>query len=274
VNGFLLSPRGITSCALRAYGIVQATAETLPALRKHPGSPDGVAMPANLLNHVDDQTVVALAAVLRAIDSFQLKKQDFRKWGVVGSPRFAGRRSFNVSLDKFQRQGPLSVSPLVIPFLSLHAVSSLISLALHIHGPAIGVGGGDGEFVQALLMGLALQQQQELPGVWVVATGWNPDPVAECGASAEAQPVCQAAALALLPHGADAPGPRLRLVPTDGHDAALRGPPSLPDLMQFLSSASTTNAARTWCCPLPGNCRLELEAGMVVQDVSLLARSA
>jgi hypothetical protein len=231
-------------------------------------------VPANLLNHADDQTVVALAAVLRAIANFQLEQQDFRNWGVVGSPRFAGRQSFNVSLDKFQRQGPLSVSPLVIPFLSLHAVSSLISLALHIHGPAIGVGGGDGEFVQALLMGLALQQDQDLPGVWVIATGWNPDPVTECGGAAEAQPVCQAAALALLPHGIAAHGPRLRLVPTDGHDAALRGSPSLPDLMQFLSSASTSNAARIWCCPLPGDCRLELETGIVGQEVSLLARSA
>jgi hypothetical protein len=274
MNGFPSPPGAYASCALRAYGVVQATAETLPALRKHPGPADSLAMPANLLNHADDQTVVALAAVLRAIDNFQLEKQDLRNWGVVGSPRFAGRQSFNASLDRFQRQGPLSVSPLVIPFLSLHAVSSLISLALHIHGPAIGVGGGDGEFVQALLMGLALQQHQALPGVWVVATGWNPNPVAECGASAEAKPVCQAAAFALLPHGAAAHGPRLRLVPTAGPDVPLRESPSLSDLIQFLSSASTTNVARTWCCPLPGDCRLELEVGIVGQEISLLARSA
>jgi hypothetical protein len=274
VNGFLSFPVGSTGCALRAYGVVQATAETLPILRKKPGSTGGAPTPANLLNHADDQTVVAVAAVLRAIDEFQLQRLPFADWGVVSSPRFAGRLTCAAALDKFHRLGPLSVSPVLIPFLSLHAVSSMISLALRIHGPAFGVGGGNEGYVQALLMGLALQQQENLPGVWVVMTGWHPEPVVECGAASVAKPVCQAVALALMPDVAAAHGPSLRLVPAAGCDAGGRGSPSLPDLVQFLSSASAVHESRTWSCPLPGDCRVELEVGNIGQEALWLARSA
>jgi hypothetical protein len=254
--------------------VVQATAETLPNLRKQPGSVGGASTPANLLNHADDQTVVAVASVLRAIGDFQLHETTFADWGVIGSPRFAGRVRCAAALEKFYRLGPLSVSPLLIPFLSLHAVSSMISLALRIHGPALGVGGGKGDFVQALLMGLALQQQEDLPGVWVVMTGWHPEPVGECGAATVTTPVCQAVALALLPDTACVHGPRLRLVPADGHEARGHDSPTLPDLVQIFSNSPAVNESRTWNCPLPGGWRLELNVGNVVQETLGLARSA
>src|SRR5262249_50077268 len=55
-------------CDVVAHAAVRATAEELSALRRSPGTLGGVAPPASLLRHADEQTVVGLAAVLRAVE--------------------------------------------------------------------------------------------------------------------------------------------------------------------------------------------------------------
>ncbi len=258
-----------SSCTLRTFGVVEASADALAALRKEPGPPGGLALPPNLLNHADDQTVAAVAAVLRAIHDGGLSEQAFTDWAVVGAPRFPGRRSFAVSLDKFRQQGPLSVSPLIIPFQSLHALSSMISLALHIHGPSLGVGGGIGGIRQALLLGLSLAAEQDAAGVWVVVTGWDPEAIPRANETDGRQPVCRAAALALLPQAVGAFGSRLRLVPRATTEQSL---PGLPDLVRFLAGESRTN--RSWNCPLDAACNLELTLAERGAYLAPLARSA
>ena len=273
MTGFPLRPRGNTTCALRAFGVVEATPETLTALRKKPGPDGSLPMPAHLLNHADDQTVVALAAVLHAIHDARLSTELFSDWAVLGAPRFPGRVSFSSSLDKFRRSGSLSVSPLIIPFQSLHVVSSMISLALQIHGPSMGVGGGSDGFVQALLAGLALQQEQNVSGVWVVATGWDPEIVPETESHTH-QPVCRAAALALLPATAGARGSHLRLVPRTDFGAQASAAPSLRELVRFLTAQATINPLRRWSCPVNRDFNLEMSVENTAAEVSRHARSA
>jgi hypothetical protein len=233
------------SCSLRGLGVVRATPETLPTLRKQPGPLSGLTLPANLLNHADDQTVVGVSAVLHAIVDSHLPATGFQNWGVVGSPRFPGRIFFDNSLEKFGRLGPLSVSPLIVPFLSLHALSSMVSLALRIHGPAVGAGGGCDGFVQALFTGLAMQQEQELPGVWVVMTCWDPEPFSASTSTVETQPVCLGTALALQPAAAGSRhSPGLHIVPASEQGAGASG--SLPRRIRRVRGVVHWLAATTW----------------------------
>jgi len=187
----------------------------------------------------------------------------------VAATCFQGRVPVAGSFEKYHRQGPLSVSPLIIPFMSLHSTSSMISLALRIHGPSVGVGGGSGEFAQALMTGLALQQEHALPGVWVVATGWDPEMLPAPTADTP-PPVCRGLALALVPEAVGARGSSLRLVPA----ADERVPPQAPgftDLVRFLADTALAGDARIWCGSVPGGHRLELT---VQNAATALARSA
>jgi hypothetical protein len=270
VTGFPQHPPTHLTCSVRAFGVVEATPQTLSVLRKQPGPPGGPVPPASLLNHADDQTVAALAAVLNAIQMGRFQPDEFTDWAVVAAPRFAGRVAVAGSLEKYRRLGPLSVSPILIPFISLHSPSSLISLALRIHGPSFGVGGGSGEFVQALLTGLALQQQRDVPGVWVVVAGWDPEMVPEPERVEGQRPVCRAAALALLPEAAGAQGSHMRLVPVVETETEPSNVPSLPSLVRFLGGAETSNPTRRWSCPVNGGYKLEL----TVREGGLLAKSA
>jgi hypothetical protein len=269
VTGFPPHLRASTACSLRAFGVVEATAPSLAALRKQPGPAGSLPMPANLLNHAEDQTVAAMAAVLNAIDSGGLHREPFTDWAVVAAACFAGRVPMAAYLDKFRRLGPLSVSPTIIPFMSLHSTSSLISLALRIHGPALGVGGGSGEFAQALLTGLAVQQQDGVPGVWVVMTGWDPEPIPSGGAAPAQTPVCRAAVLALRSAAAGADCSYVRLVPAAESDSRGHVAPTLTALVRFLADVSTGQAG-SWSYPVDGGWSLELQ----VKERGLLAKSA
>ncbi len=169
------------SAAVTASGTVAIPIEDMPALRKAPGPPDGRVVPGSLLRHADDHTVLAVAAVLRAMahrDQGAQGDASCSDWGVIVAPRYPGRLAVSSHLDRFLQQGPSSVSPLIIPTMSLHAAAGSVSLGLGLHGPSYGVGGGPGNLGQALLAGLAAMETYPLvPGLWIVATGWSPEAV-------------------------------------------------------------------------------------------------
>src|SRR5207247_5277180 len=166
----------------------------------------------------------------------------------VSAPRFLGRTAAAAAYDRFVGHGPLSVSPLLIPHFSLHSVSALLSLALGSHGPTLGVGGGAEGLGEALLTGLTVLTGDRPPGVWVVATEWDPEP---CTAAA---PVCHAVALGLVPAAEGLA--RLRLRPTTlGLAGAEPAPPSVADLARCLTDPG--RPAR-WHCFLPGGWHVEL----------------
>src|SRR5262249_33978406 len=129
-------------CPIRGFGIIQASTGALATLRNNPAPWRVPSVPRNLLKYADEQTVAAVAAVFRAIEDFALQSVDFTDWGVVAAPRFLGRLTIAGAIDRFDHQGAPGVSPLVIPYMSQHAISSTISLALQVHGPNLGAGGG------------------------------------------------------------------------------------------------------------------------------------
>jgi hypothetical protein len=203
---------------------------------------------------------VGLAAVLQAIETNQLRTHDFTAWGVLGAPRYLGRAAMVTALQRFADEGAWGVSPHLIPHRSLHSVSGTVSQALKIHGPNYGVGGGPGAAYEIVLAAAALLESGTVPGVWVVLTGWDTEPIKETQPGSQIEPRCGGLALALVPARTSWSGPNLRVAP-----AALTTPtsPSTPpplfSLETLLTSLSGTGmypATLVW--QTEGGGRIEL----------------
>jgi hypothetical protein len=166
----------VVRCAVIAHGSVQVTEDMLGKVRHNPGPPAGQALPPSFLKHADEQTVVAMAAVLQAIHSSQLAAIDFTNWGVLAAPRYLGRLTTIQALQRFAAEGAWGISPHLIPHRTLHALSGTISQALAIHGPNLGVGGGPDAAREVMAVAASFLSTENLPGIWVVMTGWDPEP--------------------------------------------------------------------------------------------------
>lgn len=264
------APSTTTGCAVEAYGVVKVAVDEIATLRKAPGPLGGRTIPPSLLKHADHQTVLGLAAVLRAIDDFGWDGRSFEDWGLIAAPRFLGRILVAAAIDRFKNRGVPGMSPLIIPTLSLHAVAGSLSLALKMHGFNYGVGGGHGHLAEALLTGLAARDEGGVPGVWVVATQFSPEPIPDRAGRSTNASFGYAVALALTSEAAAARCRiNLRVVPTSAREAWTSGddrvvtgdePPSgLVALASFLDRCASSIRPRRWYCPLPGGGALALD---------------
>jgi hypothetical protein len=192
-------------CDLVGHGVLEAAPEMISALRLKPSPRSGDPFPASFLKHADEQTVTGLAAVLRALQDHGLSETGFTDWAILGAPRYLGRHALAVALQRYKLEGCWGISPHLIPHRSLHAVSGTISQALAIHGPNFGVSGGYHAADEGLLVAATLLSSGTVPGVWLVMTGYHPEPIpekpAELSSDGALQPavgqVCRAVALAL-----------------------------------------------------------------------------
>jgi hypothetical protein len=193
-------------CDVAGFALVQATPDQIPALRLKPGPADGPSYPAAFLKHADVQTVIGLGAVLHAIRDHGLTDTCFTDWGILGAPRFLGRAALAAGIQRYQLEGPWGISPHLIPHHSLHSPSGTVSQALAIHGPNFGVSGGLHAADETLLVASTLLACDGVPGVWLVLTGHNPEPIPENHAAntvaspdgTTEAPVCRALALGLV----------------------------------------------------------------------------
>jgi hypothetical protein len=156
-----------------AHASVRASQEKVCSLRRKPGNLGGSVLPPARLKHADEQTVVGLSAVLQAIEDAKLDPAGFGEWAVLAASRFLGRSIFNKVFPQFLVEGAWGVSPHLVANHSLHAVSGMISQILKTHGANLGVGGGPGGDVEALLTAASWLDSGAVPGVWVVFTGSN-----------------------------------------------------------------------------------------------------
>src|SRR5207249_3269078 len=120
------------------------------------GPPGGKPFPTAFLKPSDEQTVVAVAAVLQAAQQPGLERVNFADWGVIAAPRFLGRINATDTIYKFETGGAWKAPPLFVAHRSLHAVSGTISQALQSKGPNFGVGGGLNAPAEGLLTALTL----------------------------------------------------------------------------------------------------------------------
>lgn len=246
-------------CGVAASGVIRAPADGFGTLRQTVGPAGGPFLPASLLKHSDEQTVAALHAVYRAIEGHGLGATDFTRWGVLAAPRLFGRVATVATLDRYAVEGAWGISPHLIPHRSLHSTSGTVSQALKIQGPNFGVGGGDTGASEALVAAAALLSRGRVPGVWVVFSGWNPEPGATpigYHTSDAHEPICHAAALALVSARPGENGPCLSV--SAGSDVGQ--PLTLEALVEALAGSALTEPA-SWRLTCGGTVVLE-QAGV------------
>ncbi len=132
-------------------------------------------MPPSLLRYSDEQTVAGTAAVFSAMEAMGVAPGRFEGWGVVAASRYLGRANLAAALRSFHAEGVWGISPHLIPHFALHSPSGTISLALGLHGPNLGVGGGLYAAAEGVLAALTWLAAGIVPGVWLVLTGWSPE---------------------------------------------------------------------------------------------------
>ncbi len=245
------------TCDVLAHASVRLTPAQLPPLRQRPGPSAGEPLPSGFLKHADDQTVAGMAAVYQAIEKHGLTGTNFTDWGVLAAPRFLGRATLTVALQRFAAEGAWGISPHLIPHRSLHALSGTVSQALQIHGPNYGVGGGPGGAAEVILTAAALVSDRKVANAWVVLTGWFPEPRPDRSGQVPPDSLCQGVALALAATRPSWRGLRLRVTPCASGRTAGVGDFDLEALIAGLKLVEGTPATTAW--HLPCGSRLELQ---------------
>ncbi len=173
-------------------------------------------MPGSLLKHSEDQTVATVAALHDAIGRGGWASGSFADWAVLAAPNFFGRGGTAHAIQRFSQEGAWGVSPHLIPHQSLHAVSGTVSQLLKIQGPNFGISGGAQACHDAFLTAVTVLAEGAVPGVWLLLSGhereWIPVQNAKT-IEPPRPPMCEAAALALVPATTGEDGFYLRIGP-------------------------------------------------------------
>ncbi len=211
--------QGATGLEAEAEGhvVCALTRPEIADFRRRPDAlPEGwPPVQPSVLRQSDDQTITALAAVTRLLpmlDNAHQRRLD--RWGLLTACRYVGRSNLVIALNRFRAEGVWGVSPHLIPHYALHSPSGTLSLALGLHGPNLGLGGGLFSGFEGLLTALTWLKGGIVPGVCLVFCGWHPEYVPDPQGEPTNSCRCLALALALVPASSAAghvDRPRLRL---------------------------------------------------------------
>jgi len=242
------------------HGLFRMSAGEVAGLRRRPSPiPEGWGpIPPSLLRNSDEQTIAGLCAVFTAIESKQWPRARYEGWGVVAASRFLGRANLARALQSFLVEGVWGTSPHLIPHFALHSASGTISLGLGLHGPNLGVGGGLHATAEGFLAALTWLSSGNVPGVWLVLSGWSPELVPDRNGGPPAAGDCQALAIALGAPGF--PGGRLKFrAVVGGESQRATAPVDLLDLAQKLANGAPAGPGpRTVATDPVGRLRIEL----------------
>lgn len=240
-----LASSSAVSCLVQSLASLKTDQVGLAALRRNPGTFPGLPISPTLFKYADDQTVLALVAVLRAAAKLGRKPEEYHGWGVLAASSFFGRAFSAHALQKYVREGAWGITPHMVPHHSLHAISGTISQAFHIQGPNFGVGGGPQAHAEGMIAAASLMAEGAIPGLWLVLTGHHPEQVPDETEEPTNSPCeCLALALALAPDDPLTPGPRL-LIDPGAPSNLLRHFFSLADFVMHLGEPPSAQR-RTW----------------------------
>ena len=237
-------PTGLLRAEIQAHAFCRMTRQDVAHERRRPGPmPDGWSpIPGSLLRQADDQTIVSLAAVRGALGRLEDREPArFDRWGILAASRFLGRSGLVQAIAGFQADGVWSVSPHLIPHLTLHSPAGTLSLALGIHGPNLGIGGGPNAGFEGFLTALTWLNAGVVPGLWMVLSRWSPEFLPDHRGEPRASCECQAMAMVVVPCRSTESGlPGLTLV--ESGTPGRMPPADLADLDAILSGRSPASA--------------------------------
>ena len=188
-----------SACGIAGHAACAARLSEIAALRDAAAPPGAPALPSRFLRHCDEQTVVGIQAVLRAIAAVPGAGGDVGGDAVVAASCQAGRVMAAKSLALLKTGGAVTVSTHIVPQASLHSLAGAVSVALGMHGPHLGVSGGGDALAEGLLAAITLATTSGAPRVWLVVTEWDDEPMLDVTGAATDDPVCRALALAIDP---------------------------------------------------------------------------
>lgn len=204
------------ACSILTHAVVEVRLSEIAALRDAPGPATAPPLPKRFLRYCDEQTVVGMAAVLRAIDRLPAPRPEFHEWGVLAASCQAGRIMGAAAVIGTRNIGSQGVSPHLVPQCSLHSPASAVSVALSMHGPHFGIGGGPEAFDEGLLAACSMVSQPH----WLILTAWETEPLLDAEGSPISDPICLGLAIALLPGEVDAVAAMITVAPAAGRAAA------------------------------------------------------
>lgn len=259
--------------ALEATVVASATASAplaaFPAMRKSPPRFPGVDLAGHFLKHADEQTVIALEALRLAVERFDLDPRQQNEWGIVGVPRYIARMAGAHILTRFNDGGGQTVPPHALAQNSLHSIAGAASIALGVHGPNVGLGGGPGAIHDGLTAALTMFDAAACPGIWLLFAQWEPEPIPDGHGKAANEPVCHAVALALMPGAAGQSVLRLK-VSAGNHDHVTAAEPAVSNLAACVEQAQGGRPAE-WIYDLPWQATIELKLAAQTQQRRLAA---
>lgn len=129
---------------------------------------------SSTLKHADDQALAALLGLAAVWPSQSRSGIADPAWGIVACPLQPGYAVMQAQTARFREQGPWCVSPHIIPNFSLHSLAGLLSIALQLNGPNIGVSGVAGREAEVFTVAYALLRAG-VPGLWLVWTAALPE---------------------------------------------------------------------------------------------------
>ena len=214
-------------CGIAVHAACEARLSGIAALRDGVGPEGSPALPPRFLRHCDEQTVVGVHAVLRAVAALPPSARDVSRDAVLAASCQAGRIMAAKSLALLKVGGAVTVSTHIVPQASLHSAAGAVSVAFGMHGPHLGVSGGADALAEGLLAAVTLATESAAPRTWLVVTEWDEEPVLDAAGEVGGDPLCRALAVAIEPGrqaaleiGVHFPQPPLAAASTAGQLAA------------------------------------------------------
>ncbi|WP_254511146.1 beta-ketoacyl synthase N-terminal-like domain-containing protein [Anatilimnocola floriformis] len=221
--------------------------------------------PGHFFKHADEQSMLAAQAVDDAIQRHGFDPKSLAKFGVLAAPRFLGRAAGEAVIRRYRRDGAQGVTPHIISQHSLHSVSGAISVLLGCQGPNVGVGGGPHVLDDAFVTLLTMFGQLDIPGVLLVGTGWDPEPIIDQTGNCTNEPECFAFALIAQPAGQERCGSlQLR---TESSAATTHPEITTPQLVRQLQAADVKRQPLQLTWNLNWGAAIEVELAQPAQSL-------
>ncbi|MEY3032308.1 MAG: hypothetical protein RLZZ622_783 [Planctomycetota bacterium] len=207
------------TCLIRGGQVMTVRRSEVAELARQPTPAGGPSLPPRFLRHADEQTVVGMRAVLQTLAEAGSDADDLTFDAVVAASCRAGQPTAARTMVALQQQGPVGVTPHVVPQCSLHSPASAVSVGLGMHGPTIGVGGGPAALAEGLLsaatLAMSLAVTQPAAAIWLIVTGWDAPPALDDEATPTNDSTCRGLALCLKPLVTGTPLPEAAILRID-----------------------------------------------------------